>query len=177
MEDMKIIFGVKLTYIDVHRPPTSWVCTVHGDRDIGSWWKFRGSQNGVKKVVQRISWYLNLENRDFLFNDEWDAKTDKARQAWGNFLFSHKIIFEMHISGIIWWGRFSKMWDLPTWSSKLAFMPLLSVFGPARSPPQRSQGKLWSTWKLLGIRWRMKVIMIIFPWWSYLVPQMQGGRI
>ena len=55
MGDMKIIFGVKLAYIDVHRPPTSWVCTAHGHRDIGSGWKFRGSQNGVKKVVQRIS--------------------------------------------------------------------------------------------------------------------------
>ena len=36
MGDIKIIFGVKLTYIDVHRPPTSWVSTVHDHRDIGS---------------------------------------------------------------------------------------------------------------------------------------------
>ena len=81
MGDMKIIFGMKLAYIDVHRPPTSWVCTAHGHRDIGSGWKFRGSQNGVKKVVQRISRYLNLKIRDFPFNDEWDAKTDKDRQT------------------------------------------------------------------------------------------------
>ena len=49
MGDMKIIFGVKLAHIDAHRPPTSWVCTAHGHRDIGSGWKFRVSQNGVKK--------------------------------------------------------------------------------------------------------------------------------
>ena len=81
MGDMKIIFGVKLTYIDVHRPPTSWVSTVHGHRDIGSGWKFRGSRYGVFWVVHRNSRYLNLENRDFLFNDEWDAKADTAEET------------------------------------------------------------------------------------------------
>ena len=98
MGDIKNIFGVKLTYIDVHRPPTSWVSTVHGHRDIGSGWKFRGSQYEVFWVVHRNSRYLNLENRDFLFNDEWDAKTDTAEETLANFPFFTKNNFwNVHI--------------------------------------------------------------------------------
>ena len=51
MGDMKIIFGVKVTYIDVHRPPTSWVSTAFGHRDIGSLPKFRRPTNEWIPVV------------------------------------------------------------------------------------------------------------------------------
>ena len=90
MGDIKIIFGVKVTYIDVHRPPTSWVGRRKWYRDRAGWWKFRGSEYGVIWVVHPISRYLNFKNRDFLYENDLDANSDKAAHSWGNFLIFHK---------------------------------------------------------------------------------------
>ena len=113
MRDMKIILGVKATYIDVHRPPTSWVCTVHGHRDIGSWPKFRGSHKPVISVVHPISRYLNFEIFDFLYENDFDANADDARQSWGNFQFFHEKKFEMHMGGTLYDEQYSILWVFP----------------------------------------------------------------
>ena len=175
MRDIKIIFGVKATYIDVHRPPTSWVCTVHGHRDIGSWPKFRGSPKPLISVVHPISRYLKFEIFDFLYENDFDANADDAGQSWGNFQFFHKKIFEMHMCGTRYEGEISKMWVFPQRSSKPEFLLLSSVFGPAQSPPQRSQRGWWQEWKFSGMLWRMKVILRFSPggqiWYpSYISP-------
>ena len=45
-------------------------------------------------------------NSRFLFNDEWDAKTDKARQTQGNFLFFTKNNFWIaHIRHVLMRGN------------------------------------------------------------------------
>ena len=90
MGDIKIIFGVKVTYIDVHRPPTSWVGRRKWYRDRAEWWKYRGSEYEVIWVVQSISRYLNFENRDFLYENDFDTNFVKAAHSWGNFLIFHK---------------------------------------------------------------------------------------
>ena len=62
------------------------------------------------------------------------------------------------------------MWDLPPQSPKVEFQSLFCVFRPTKSPPQRSQKRWWSAWKLSGMLWRIRVIMTFFPWRPYLVP-------
>ena len=89
MGDIKIIFGVKVTYIDVHRPPTSWVWRVKAYQDRPSWSIYGGSPKPPKKVVRPISRYLNLKILDFLYENDFDANADDAGQIWGNFQFFH----------------------------------------------------------------------------------------
>ena len=87
MGDIKIIFGVKVTYIDVHWPPTSWVWRTKCHRDRGSWWKFRGSPKRVIWAVWPNSRYLKIENRDFLNDNDFYDKTDDGWHSLGNFQF------------------------------------------------------------------------------------------
>ena len=132
--DMKIIFGVKVTYIDVHWPPTSWVSRAKPHRDRASWWKFRWSRNGPKKVVHPNSRYLNFENHDFFYDNDSDTNADEAEDSWGNFQFFHKKSIGMHICGTLYEGGFSKMWNTPTRSSKSEFLHLSSICGPFQNP-------------------------------------------
>ena len=164
-----------MTYIDVHRPPTSWVYTVHGHRDIGWWPKFRGSPKPLIWVVRPNSRYLNLRICDFLDENASDADADKARHSWGNFQTSHKWLFEMHIGGTVHDEWYSKMWVLQQLCSRREYLPLPSFSGPPQNHPQRSQGTWRSIWKLSGILWSIKVIMIFSPgshiWYpSYITP-------
>ena len=131
MGDMKIIFWVKVTYIDVHWPPTSWVQGRKCHRDRASWWKFRGPQSGVKWVVHPLSRYLNFKNHDYFYNDDCDIYADDAKDSWGYFQFFHaKKFWGAHICGTLYEGWFSKMWDLPTGSSKSEFLLLSSICRP-----------------------------------------------
>ena len=135
MGDIKIIFWVKVTYIDVHWPPTSWVWGRKCHRDRASWWKFRGPQNGVKWVVHPISRYLNFENHDFCYDEDPDTNADDAGDSWGNFHFFHNKIIGMHISGTLYEGGLSKMWNRMARSPNVEFVPLSSILWPSQSLP------------------------------------------
>ena len=108
MRDIKIIFWVKVTYIDVLWPPTSWVERTWCHRDRASWWKFRGSQNRVKWAVQPISRYLNFKNSNFLYENNSDTNADEAGHSQGNSCFSHKFFGDSTHQAYAMMGDFRK---------------------------------------------------------------------
>ena len=144
-----------------------------GDR--ASWWKFRGSAYEVISAVHPISRYLNFENRDFLYDDDSDINADEADHSWGNFLFFHKNIIGMHISGTLYEEGFSKMWNKSAHSPISTFSLVPSICGPSKSTSWRRQRGWWQLRKFSGILWRMEVIItfshgghIWYP--SYITP-------